>query len=66
MKKYLRYGILFILLLIGLSLCGTTVLGIFGFLMQISFENILYSGFQVGFLAAVLLLAVTYLKRKKS
>ena len=66
MKKYIRYSILLSLLLIGLSICGTAVLGIFAFLMRISFENILYSGFQVGFLAAILLLAVTYLKRKKS
>ena len=66
MKKFVRYTILMILLLAVLSVCGAMVLGIYGSLLQVTFDNILFSGFKVGFIASVIMLTGAYLKRNKA
>lgn len=65
MKKYIRYAILIVLLLAGLSVCATVVLEIGEWLFQIVFDNLFFLSFKVGFIASAILLGGTYLKRKK-
>lgn len=64
--KYLRYAVLAVLLLAAMSLCGTVVLWIFGKLLNLSFDNLIYSGFKVGFVATVILGVSEYVKRRKA
>lgn len=63
--KYMKYAVLFLLLLVALSLCGTAVLWIMGLLFNTSSENLFYDGFRVGLLACALLIVPGLIKKKK-
>lgn len=63
--KSLRYVILAALLLVVFTAFGTMVLWIFQQLLGSSFENLLYTGFKVGFLAWILFLAEAYWQKRK-
>lgn len=64
--KYVRYTILLLLLLLALSACGTAVLWIMGKLISITFDNLVYAGFKIGFIATILLIVPSWMKKKKS
>lgn len=64
MQEILKRLFLGLMLLVGLSLCGSIVLKIFDVILHIGFENILFQGFKVGLVASVLLLS-DYLRKKK-
>ena len=48
MKKKI---ILYLILLIALSVCGTLVLKIYDLIFKIGYENIIMSGFKIGLIA---------------
>ena len=64
--KYIRYAALLLALLLAFTLCGTFVLWVFDMLLDLSFGNLFYSGFQVGLVALLLLGAYEIIKRNKS
>lgn len=43
--------ILYLILLIALSVCGTLVLKIYDLIFKIGYENIIMSGFKIGLIA---------------
>ena len=64
--KYLKHAILLLFLLLALSVCGTAVLWVMEKLFNVTFDNLIYAGFKVGFIAAVLLVVPSWIKKKKS
>lgn len=63
--KYIRNTLMIILLFAVLTVCSTVVLWVMGKIMNITFDNIFYNGFQVGFLAGDVILIYNFAKKKK-
>lgn len=66
MKNIMKYVILCIMLFVAMTACSTFVLYVFKLILKIEYENIVFSGFKVAFVAMVLLGAGWFVKRKRS
>lgn len=64
--KILKAVVLWCLMFFALPVCGTVVLWIMSKLVAVSFTNIFYSGFKVGFAAGIILLCCWLIKNKKA
>lgn len=64
--KIVKAVILWCLMLLALSVCGTAVLWVMSKLVAVSFANIFYSGFKIGFVASVLLLCFCLIRNRKT
>ncbi len=63
--KYTKYAVLsVILMLIVLSAVGTLVVWLYGKILGVSFDSVLYTGVQVGAAATVLVLLLSFIRTK--
>lgn len=65
MKNIMKYIILCILLFVAMTACSTFVIYIFTLILKVKFENIVFTGFKVAFVAMMLLGAGWLVKRKR-
>lgn len=64
--KYVKAGILYILLLVAVVLCSTAVMKVLDFVFEIGYENIWDIGYKVGFVAWILLSVTSIIHRRKN
>lgn len=64
--KICKNIVLYLLLLIVMSICGTAVLKVFDLILGVGYSNIWMSGFKVGFLAWIIVLVNEYYHYAKS
>lgn len=63
--KYTKYAVLsVILMLIVLSAAGTLIVWLYGKIMGVTFNSVLYTGVQVGAAACVLVLVLSFIRTK--
>ena len=64
--KYVKAGILYILLLVAMALCSTVVMKVLDLVFNTGYENIWNIGFKVGFVAWLFLLVTSIVRKKRN